>query len=62
MKAFQAIKAISGALIVLASLNAYAQSSDATTAPTTTASPSAKSIRAANRALQRKVLKALARA
>jgi hyperosmotically inducible protein len=62
MKASQAIKAISGALIVLASLNAYAQSSDATTASATTAAPSAKSIRAANRALQRKVLKALARA
>jgi len=58
MKAFQAIKVISGALIVLASLNVYAQSSDATT----TAAPSAKSVRAANRALQRKVLKALARA
>jgi hyperosmotically inducible periplasmic protein len=62
MKAFQAIKVISSALIVLASLNAYAQSSDATAAPATTVAPSAKSTRASNRALQRKVLKALARA
>src|SRR5271154_1772654 len=59
MKAFQAI---SGALIVMASLNAYAQSSDATSAPATTAAPSAKATRASNRALQRKVLRALARA
>jgi len=62
MKAFQAIKAISGALIVMASLNAYAQSSDAMAAPATTAAPSAKATRASNRALQRKVLKALAKA
>lgn len=62
MKALQAIKAISGALIVMASLNAYAQSSDAMAAPAMTAAPSAKSTKAANRALQRKVLKALARA
>ena len=62
MKASQAIKAISGALIVVASLNAYAQSSDAMAAPAMTAAPSAKSVRASNRALQRKVLKALARA
>jgi hyperosmotically inducible protein len=62
MKAFQAVKVISGALIVLASLNAYAQSSDAMAASDTTAAPSAKAVRSSNRALQRKVLKALARA
>ncbi|WP_322013016.1 BON domain-containing protein [Paraburkholderia sp. J12] len=62
MKAFQAVKIISGTLIVLASLNAYAQSNDAAAAPDATAAPSAKAVRAANRALQRKVLKALARA
>lgn len=62
MKASQAVKAISGALIVMATLNAYAQSSDATAAPATTAAPSAKSTKASNRALQRKVLKALAKA
>lgn len=61
MKAFQAIKVVSGALIVLASLNAYAQSSDATAAPATTAAPSAKSTKAANRALQRSVRKTLSR-
>jgi hyperosmotically inducible protein len=61
MKVFQAIKVIGGALVVMASLNAYAQSSDATVTPATTAAPSAKATRASNRALQRRVLKALAR-
>jgi osmotically-inducible protein OsmY len=61
MKAFQAIKVISGALIVMASLNAYAQSSDAAATDTTTAAPSAKSTKAANRALQRSVRKALSK-
>ncbi|MGF6963142.1 hyperosmotically inducible protein [Paraburkholderia sp. WC7.3g] len=62
MKAFSAIKMIGGALVVLASLNAYAQSSEAATsaAPAAT-TPSAKQTRAANRALQRKVRAALAR-
>lgn len=60
MKAFQAIKVIGGALIVVASLNAYAQSSDAA-ADTTMAAPSAKSTKAANRALQRSVRKALSK-
>jgi hyperosmotically inducible protein len=61
MKAFQAIKVISGALIVLASINAYAQSSDAMAASGTMAAPSAKSTKAANRALQRSVRKALSK-
>ena len=62
MKAFPAIKMIGGALVVLASLNAYAQSSDAapTAAPAATA-PTAKQTRAVNRALQRKVRATLAR-
>jgi hyperosmotically inducible protein len=63
MKAFQAIKVIGGALIVVASLNAYAQSSDAVAASgaMSAAAPSAKSTKAADRALQRKVRKVLAR-
>ena len=62
MKAFQAIKVIGGALIVVASLNAYAQSSDATAASgAMSAAPTAKSTKAANRALQRSVRKALSR-
>ncbi|MEW6339762.1 MAG: BON domain-containing protein [Paraburkholderia sp.] len=61
MKAFQAIKVIGGALIVVASLNAYAQSSDATAASAPAAAPSAKSVKASNRALQRSVRKALSK-
>ena len=62
MKAFPAIKMIGGALIVLASINAYAQASDAApAAATTTAAPTAKQTRAANRALSRKVRAALAK-
>lgn len=60
MKAFPAIKMIGGALIVLASINAYAQASDAAPAATT-AAPTAKQTRAANRALSRKVRSALAK-
>ena len=64
MKAFQAIKMVGGALIVLASVSAYAQSSDAAApaAPTAASSaPSAKSVKAANRALGRKVRSALSK-
>jgi hyperosmotically inducible periplasmic protein len=62
MKAFPALKMIGGALIVLASINAYAQASDAApAAATTTAAPTAKQTRAANRALSRKVRSALAK-
>jgi hyperosmotically inducible periplasmic protein len=60
MKAFPAIKMIGGALIVLASINAYAQASDAAPAAATTA-PTAKQTKAANRALSRKVRSALAK-
>jgi hyperosmotically inducible protein len=61
MKAFQAIKVIGGALIVVASLNAYAQSSDAMAASGAMAAPSTKSTKAANRALERSVRKALSK-
>ena len=60
MKAFPAIKMIGGALIVLASINAYAQASDAAPAAAS-AAPTAKQTRAANRALSRKVRGALAK-
>ncbi|PRY08474.1 MULTISPECIES: BON domain-containing protein [unclassified Paraburkholderia] len=59
MKAFPAIKMIGGALIVLASLNVYAQSSDAS-APAA-AAPTAKQTKAADRALGRKVRSALSK-
>jgi hyperosmotically inducible protein len=61
MKAFPAIKMIGGALIVLASINAYAQASDAAAPAAATAAPTAKQTRAANRALSRKVRGALAK-
>jgi hyperosmotically inducible periplasmic protein len=61
MKASQATKVISGALIVVASLNVYAQSSSATSAPATAAAPNTMSTKAANRALQRTVRRALSK-
>lgn len=62
MKAFPAIKMIGGALVVLASLNAYAQSSDATAmAPATASAATGKQAKAANRALGRKVRSALSK-
>ena len=62
MKAFPAIKMIGGALVVLASLNVYAQNNDAASATAPAASaPTAKQVRAANRALSRKVRGALAK-
>ena len=64
MKAFQAIKMVGGALIVLASVNAYAQSSDAAAmaAPTAASSAtSAKSVKKADRALGRQVRTALSK-
>jgi osmotically-inducible protein OsmY len=60
MKAFPAIKVIGGALIVLASLNAYAQT-DASAPAAATSAPTAKQTKQANRALQRKVRSTLAR-
>jgi hyperosmotically inducible protein len=62
MKAFSAIKVIGGALVVLASLNAYAQSSEAAaTAAPAAAAPTTKQAKQANRALQKKVRATLAR-
>jgi len=61
MKAFQAIKVIGGALIVVASLNAYAQSSDAMAASGTMSAAPSKATKASNRALQRSVRKALSK-
>src|ERR1700754_2181845 len=63
MKAFPAIKMIGSALIVLASLNAYAQTSDAAApaAASESAQPTAKQTKAANRALGRKVRTALSK-
>ena len=64
MKAFQAIKMVGGALIVLASVSAYAQTSDAaaTAAPmAASAAPNAKSAKKADRALGRKVRSALSK-
>ncbi|CAH2933230.1 MAG: Predicted periplasmic or secreted lipoprotein [uncultured Paraburkholderia sp.] len=65
MKASTAMKMVGGALIVLASLNASAQSSDAAAAPAAAAAASSaatgKQAKAANRALGRKVRSALAK-
>jgi osmotically-inducible protein OsmY len=64
MKAFQAIKMVGGALIVLASINAYAQSSDAAApaAPTAaSAGPRSTSAKKADSALGRKVRTALSK-
>ncbi|EEA03263.1 transport-associated protein [Burkholderia sp. H160] len=62
MKAFPSVKMIGAALVVLASLNAYAQdSAPAATAAPAASGPTAKETRAANRALQKKVRATLAR-
>ncbi|HEX7931953.1 MAG TPA: BON domain-containing protein [Paraburkholderia sp.] len=63
MKAFTAIRMIGGALIVLASLNASAQSSDTAATPSAGAASAAtgKQAKAANRSLGRKVRSALAK-
>jgi hyperosmotically inducible periplasmic protein len=62
MKAIQAIKMVGGALIVLASINAYAQASDADATAQPSAKQTAKATKSADRALQRKVRSALAKA
>ncbi len=66
MKAINAIKMVGGALVVLASINAYAQASGTDAASDLTTQPSAKAqskaAKSANRALQRKVRSALAKA
>jgi osmotically-inducible protein OsmY len=61
MKAFPVIKMVGGALIVLASLNAYAQSSDAAAPAAASSATSTKETKSANRALGRKVRSALSK-
>ena len=74
MKAIQIFKLAGGAVLVAASLHAYAQTDESTAAPATTASPTAaarqqfkqsrseyRAVRAANRRLARQVRAALAR-
>ncbi|CAL8479623.1 BON domain-containing protein [Caballeronia sp. S22] len=52
---------VSGALLVLASLDAYAQSSDVLAAPVRPYASDAKAAKAADRALQKSVIRALSR-
>jgi osmotically-inducible protein OsmY len=52
---------VSGALLVLASLDAYAQSSDALAAPVRPYASDAKAAKTADRALQKSVIRALSR-
>jgi hyperosmotically inducible periplasmic protein len=62
MKTTKAIGFASAALAVLASLGAYAQGGNAASSPPDTASaPDAKAIKAADRALQKSVLRALSK-
>lgn len=61
MKAFTGIKMVGGALIVLASLNAYAQSSEAAAPMAAPSATSTKADKAANRALGRKVRSTLSK-
>ncbi|MCC8400657.1 BON domain-containing protein [Paraburkholderia sp. MMS20-SJTN17] len=63
MKAIHAVRLVSAALLITGSIHAYAQASEAApaTAPTTTSEARAhyRSMKAANRALQRQVRSAL---
>ncbi|MEI6001775.1 BON domain-containing protein [Paraburkholderia bengalensis] len=63
MKVANTLKFILGMLMVSASFNAWPQASvsSSTTAPASTAEPSAKAARQANRALSKKVLQALSK-
>jgi len=69
MKAIHAIKVAGSALLIVASVHAYAQSSEAAPAAAAPAAPSTtqaarehyKSMKAANRALQRQVRSALSK-
>lgn len=62
MKAIQAIKMVGGALIVLASVGAYAQASDADMTAQPSAKQTSKAMKSADRALGRKVRGALSKA
>jgi hyperosmotically inducible protein len=59
MRPLRVINVVSGALVILASFNAYAQSSDATVAPNAMASSSATGKHLSNRTLGKNVLRAL---
>ena len=59
MKTNRATHLAAGAFVVLASINTYAQSSQPTEASVATAASSAKEMKAANRALQKAVIRAL---
>jgi hyperosmotically inducible periplasmic protein len=61
MKVIHAAKMVGGALVVLASLSAFAQTSDATATTNSAAAPSAAQAKASNRALQKSVRHTLAR-
>jgi hyperosmotically inducible protein len=63
MNTTKGIRIAGGALVVLASLNAYAQGSDAATASekTSASASDAKAVKAADRALQKSVLRALSK-
>lgn len=60
MKASDVVRIVSGALVLLTALNTYAQNGDATT--NAVSAPTAASVKAANRALQKSVRRALAKA
>ncbi|WP_144156108.1 BON domain-containing protein [Paraburkholderia sp. BCC1885] len=63
MKSVDFLKALGGVVAVVVACNTYAQSSDATaTTGATTAAPSAKTVKKANRKLGYKVRGALAKA
>jgi osmotically-inducible protein OsmY len=61
MKAKKTLKLAGGALVIVASINAWSQSSEPTTSTEsgTSAAPSKSDVRKANRALSKKVLHAL---
>jgi osmotically-inducible protein OsmY len=61
MKAIQAIKLVGGALVVLASINAYAQASDVDMTNQPSAKQTAKAAKSADRALAKKVRAALSK-
>lgn len=62
MKQNRVVTLVGGALLVLASLDAFAQTSDATTAAASPVQSSdAKALKAADRALQKRVIRALSK-
>lgn len=61
MKAIQTVKLLGGALVVIASINAYAQPSNADMTSQPIAKETAKAAKSADRALAKKVRTALSR-